>query len=105
MAVNRCLNCACCRGSRVPRTGCGEQKRPDVPPGSGEGCGGRRQRGKALRGGGANDRGGAAPAAATARKLMPAPSTEPLLPASDAPVDKSRQGERSARVIAVLSIN
>lgn len=34
---------------------------------------------------GANDRGGAAPEAATARKLMPAPSLEPLLPASDAP--------------------
>lgn len=70
--MNRALNCSSRR-----RTGCKEQKRLKyAPPGSGA-------RDGPVGGAGANDRGNAAPEAATARKLMLQPPLEPLLPASD----------------------
>lgn len=67
------------RAAAASRTGCGGAKKVKV-------CSPEVEKGNrgAKEGRGANDRGGAAPAAATARKLMPAPSAEPLLPASDA---------------------
>lgn len=79
MAMNRCLNCAregtaAASREQVVR----EQKRLKYVP----------WRSGAERGRG-NDRGGAAPAGLP-RKLMPAPSVEPLLPASDAPRDNLR---------------
>lgn len=55
--------------------------------------------------GGVNDRGGAAPAATgRGRKLMPAPSVEPLLPASDAPLDKIVTSTRERVMVGTLSI-
>lgn len=74
--MNQALNCVCVATAADEQVGREQKRLKYVPPGSGVGGGG---------GQGANDRGGAAPEAATARKLMPAPSEEPLLPASDAP--------------------
>lgn len=71
--MNQALNCARVATAADEQVGREQKRLKYVPPGSG------------VVGEGANDRGGAAPEAATARKLMPAPSVEPLLPASDAP--------------------